>query len=94
MKVVEESARTKKAREKLKKKLEALDAKVTPQALKKKSIEIHRWIDRHAQYRVALKNKSISLFDENQNTAELSHRIVQLADSLLEKAELEYTQAP
>lgn len=73
--IAEESLKTRKAREKLKKQLEAYDKKITPQALEKKTIEIHRWIARHAQNRVVLKSKSISLFDENQNTADVSYRI-------------------
>lgn len=80
-----ESKKTQKSREKLKKQLEALDRKITPQALKKKSIEIHRWIDRHAHQRIILKSKSICLFDENQNTAELSQRIARLAEQLQER---------
>ncbi len=80
--IADESPRTRKVREKLKKQLEALDKQITPQALKKKSIEIHRWIERHAQERVILKSKSICLFDENQNTADLSQRVVQLAEKL------------
>lgn len=81
----EESQKTQKAREKLKKKLEALDQKITPQALEKKTIEIHRWIARHASSRVPLKNKSISLFDENQNAADLSQRVRLLADQCNKK---------
>jgi len=80
--IAEESAKTRKAREKLKRQLEALEKKVTPQALEKKAIEIHRWIARHAPTRVALKTKSISLFDENQNTADLSQRVHSLADQI------------
>ena len=80
--IAEESLKTRKAREKLKKQLEALDKKVTPQALEKKAIEIQRWIARHASNRIALKNKSISLFDENQNAADLSMRVSQLADQI------------
>ena len=80
--IAEESPKTQKAREKLKRQFEAFDKKVTPQALEKKTIEIQRWISRHASNRVALKSKSISLFDENQNTADLSIRISQLADQI------------
>jgi len=80
--IAEESPKTRKAREKLKKQFDAYDKKITPQALEKKSIEIHRWIARHAHHRVVLKSKSISLFDENQNTANLSSRISQLADQI------------
>ena len=80
--IAEESLKTRKAREKLKRQLDAFDKKVTPQALEKKAIEIQRWIARHASNRVALKNKSISLFDENQNAAGLSLRVSQLADQI------------
>ncbi len=77
----EESSKTRKAREKLKKQLDALDKHISPQALKKKSIEIHRWIERHAPHRVVIPTK-ISLFDENQNTAGLSHRVSSLAEQI------------
>lgn len=80
--IAEESPKTRKAREKLKRQLEALEKKVTPQALEKKAIEIQRWIARHASNRIALKSKSISLFDENQNAAGLSQRVSQLADQI------------
>jgi len=72
--IAEESDKTRRAREKLKKKLEATDKKITPQALEKKTDEIHRWIARHAHHRIVLKSK-ISLFDENEHAAEVSHRI-------------------
>ena len=80
--IAEASPKTRKAREKLKKQLEANDKKITPQALERKSIEIHRWIARHAQNRVILKSKSISLFDENQNAADMSHRISNFVDQI------------
>jgi hypothetical protein len=77
--IADESLKTRKAREKIKRQFDAFDKKVTPQALEKKVIEIQRWIARHASHRVVLKDKSISLFDENQNAAELSIRVSQLA---------------
>ncbi|MBI2810284.1 MAG: hypothetical protein HYX67_05600 [Candidatus Melainabacteria bacterium] len=80
--IADESPKTRKAREKLKKQLDAFDKKITPQALEKKAIEIQRWIARHAPNRVALKTKSISLFDENQNAAGLSQRVGVLADQI------------
>jgi hypothetical protein len=79
--IAEESLKTRKAREKLKRQLEANDKKITPQALEKKSIEIHRWIARHAQNRVILKSK-ISLFDENQNSADVSHKVSHFVDQI------------
>lgn len=80
--IAEESLKTQKAREKLKRQLDAFDKKITPQALEKKNIEIHRWIARQAPNRIALKTKSISLFDENQNTANLSQRVALLAEQI------------
>lgn len=80
--IAEESPKTRKAREKLKKQFDAFEKKITPQALEKKAIEIQRWIARHASGRIALKTKSISLFDENQNAAGLSQRVGQLADQI------------
>ena len=80
--LAEESVKTRRAREKLKKQLDAFDKKITPQALEAKATEIHQWIARHAALRVVLKTKGICLFDENQNAAELSQRVVQLADQL------------
>ncbi len=80
--IAEESIKTRKAREKLKKQLDANDKKITPQALERKSIEIHRWIARHAHVRVVLKSKSISLFDENQNTADVSQRVSSFVDQI------------
>jgi hypothetical protein len=78
----EESAKTRKAREKLRKKLEAIDKRITPQAIKKKTFEIHRWIERHASQRTVLRDKDISLFDENQNAAGLSKKVAELAEQL------------
>ena len=73
--LAEESSKTKKTREKLRKYLNEMDQGITPQALKRKSSEIHRWIARHSRDRIALRSKSISLFDENQNTADLSQKV-------------------
>ncbi|MCB1072233.1 MAG: hypothetical protein H7A41_06635 [Chlamydiales bacterium] len=83
-KLAEESEKTKKTREKLRKRLEEIDQGITPQALKRKSSEIHRWIARHASDRIALRTKSISLFDENQNTASLSQKVNAVMERLKE----------
>ena len=80
--LAEESYKTKKTREKLRKYLQEIDQNLTPQALKKKSMEIHRWIARHAENRIALKSKTISLFDGNQNTAKISQKISGLISQL------------
>jgi hypothetical protein len=82
--IAEESLKTKKAREKLMKRLKEVDAKITKDALERKSIEIHRWISRNVDRRVTLRDKSISLFDENQNVAEISQKIIKVAEKLRE----------
>ena len=74
-----ESDKTRRAREKLKRRLDTIERKITPQALEKKSVEIHRWIARHAPHRVVLRTKAISLFDENKNPAQTSGRVAKLA---------------
>ena len=80
--IVEESFKTKKTRKKIKKFLKEMDKEVNPQALKRKSLEIQRWINRYSKDRVILKFKAISLFDENQNTANLSHKISNVVKKL------------
>jgi len=80
--LAEESLKTKKTREKLRKLLSEMDKEITTQALKRKSTEIHRWIARRASDRVALRTKSISLFDENQNAADLSQKVTAVVDKL------------
>jgi hypothetical protein len=83
--IAEESLKTKKAREKLLKRMETVDAKITKEALDRKSLEIQRWISRHADRRVVLKDKSISLFDENQNTAEFSQKVTKILEKFREE---------
>ncbi len=82
-----ESLKTRKAREKLQKHWDDVEKKITPESLREKTDEIHRWIARHAQYRVPLKDKKISLalFDENQNAARISQRVTAIAQKLQEE---------
>lgn len=82
--IAEESLKTKKAREKLLKRLKEQESRITKEALDKKTIEIHKWISRHADQRVTLRDKTISLFDENQNAAEISQKILKIAEKLHE----------
>jgi predicted transposase YdaD len=79
--IAEESSKTKKARAKLKDKLDATDKKLKNQTLEKKSQEIARWIERHAHDRVVVK-KDISLFDQNRNSAKMSRNTEKLAEEL------------
>ncbi|MCH9620679.1 MAG: hypothetical protein S4CHLAM20_00800 [Chlamydiia bacterium] len=81
-KLAEETERTLKARNKLKKRLGLIEDKVTDAALEKKTDEIHRWISKHANDRVVLKKKSISLFDSNKNAAKMSSKLQKMADAL------------
>ena len=80
-----ESAKIRKTREKLLKHHEDADSKITPEALKQMAEEIHRWIARHAQVRVPLKDKNIALFDENQNAARISQRVSAIAQKIQEE---------
>lgn len=80
--IAEESPKTKKAREKLKKHFADIEAKITKEALEQKTIEIHQRISRYADKRIVLREKSISLFDENQNAAKISQRISKIAEKL------------
>ncbi len=94
-KCVPESARTRKMREKLQQHWSELDRRINPDALKAMVEEIHCWISRHAYQRVSLRDKNISLFDENQNVAKTSHKVAQLAQRLrseLQKPEDEFSQ--
>ena len=77
-----ESVKTQKAREKLRRHWSDLEKQITPEALREKTEEIHRWIARHAHLRIHLKNKNISLFDENQNAAKISQRVKVIAKKL------------
>lgn len=80
--VAPESEKTRKTREKLKKHFETVDQNITPQALQRQTLEIHRWISKHANERIVLRSKSFSLFDENQNAARLSLKIAQFIDRI------------
>ncbi len=79
--LVDESGKTKKARAKLKQKLEATEKKLKSAKLEKKSQEISRWIQRHTNDRISVK-KDISLFDQNRNSAKMSRAIEKLAEEL------------
>jgi hypothetical protein len=83
--IAPESIKTKRARSKLLKQVASIESKISAKALEKKSLEIHRWIARHAPSRVVLHSKTISLFDENRNAAILSKKIEVLAARLREE---------
>lgn len=80
--LAEESEKTRKSREKLRRQMEGIDSEITQEALREKSGEIAGWIERHSSGRIPLKNKSISLFDENQNSEPMSAKVEELAEKL------------
>jgi hypothetical protein len=77
-----ESARVQKVRERIRDTFDKFDQRITPQALQEKTEEIRRWIERHADHRVPLKEKQIALFDENQNSAQIGPRVRAIAQRL------------
>ncbi len=81
-----ESNQVKKARQKLKKQINEEHKKINPQSIQKMSESIKNWISRHASERVNLKDKSFSVFDENQHSAKVkSHFIRKLNNQLREE---------
>lgn len=80
--IAPESLKTRRAREKLRKQWEEQDQLFTKEALAETIDKIHKWIAANAVYRVPLKNKTISLFDQNQNAALLSKRVQQFAKKI------------
>ncbi len=87
-KIAEESTKTRRAREKLRKHLQEVEKKITPEALEHKISEIQNWIARHSKQRIALKEKDFSLFDENRNIAKSSKNVDRLSRKLKEKLKL------
>jgi hypothetical protein len=71
-----ESKQVQKARKKLKLQILEEHKLLTENALKKVSNDIKQWISRHASERVQLKEKDISLFDENKHSAKVHSRFV------------------
>ena len=80
--LAQESVKTKRAREKLRKQWEAQDQLITPAALADTVDKIHQWIASNAVHRVQVKEKTIRLFDQNQNAAALSVKVRQFAAKL------------
>lgn len=80
--VAAESAKTKKAREKIQKKWEERDQLITKEALAKTAGKIRDWIAIHHAERVSLKGKEMCLFNQNRDAAILSKRVQQIAEKL------------
>ncbi len=71
-KIAQESEKIQRLREKIRKNYSHLDKKIDTQAIEKTKAAMYYWIASHASERVFLKMKNISLFDENQNSAQIS----------------------
>lgn len=80
--IAPESIKTKRAREKLRKRWEEQSRFITEAALTETIEKIHTWIAVNAPNRVPLKEKSIRLFDQNQNAAALSQKVQAFAKKL------------
>ena len=77
-----ESLKTKRAREKLLKTFQEQDAQITKEALQLTVEKIHKWIADHNDKRVTIKDKPIQLFAQNQNAADISKKVKELALTL------------
>lgn len=80
--IASESDKVRRTRERLQRRIQKYDQQVNKQALEQQRISIHRWVAKNAPFRVALRTKTIALFDENQNTAICSAKIQMVAQSL------------
>ncbi len=79
-----ESLKTRRAREKLLKRWEAEKGLFTREALEETVGKIHKWIADNAKHRIQIKEKSIKLFNQNQNAALISKKVQQFAEKLQE----------
>ncbi|MBU6383731.1 MAG: hypothetical protein KGR16_05390 [Verrucomicrobia bacterium] len=80
--IAPESAKTKKAREKLMKQLETEKILFTPKALKSTVEKIHKWIGDNSTNRVKVENKGIRLFNQNKDAARVSKKVQIIAETL------------
>jgi|688.fasta_scaffold25629_9 hypothetical protein len=86
-----ESPQILKARRKLQKQIDAENSKITAHALQRMAKTIEFWLDRHKRERVKLKDKSITLFDENRHPAKTQSKFV---NHLLKNLQQEITPKP
>ena len=80
--IAPESLKTRRAREKLLKAWEEEKANFTAKAIEETVDKIHKWIADNAKHRVHIKEKSIRLFNQNQNAATISKKVQLIADKL------------
>ena len=80
--IVPESEKTQKVREKIRKQWEKENSLITALSLAETIDKIHDWIAANAMNRVSLRNKEIRLFDQNQNAAALSRKVQLIAQKI------------
>lgn len=81
----QESRQVKKVREKLEKVLQEEHSHFNKEELNEVKHTIYQWIARHEPERVSIKNKSFTLFDENQHSSPLqSHYVQSLMEDIKE----------
>lgn len=76
MNKAKESTQISKARKKLLQQMADENKHITAQALDNIRKSIHYWIARHADERISLKSKEITLFDENRHPAKPQNRFI------------------
>lgn len=76
IKKAKESAQVKRTRKKLERRLDEIDSKITPQALKEVTQDIHKWIRRHSAEREKIPG-TVKLFDQNAHPAQSKSQYVQ-----------------
>ena len=71
-----ESPQIPKARRKLKQQMASEQKAVTASALDKMAKNIEYWLNRHKTERIELKDKAITLFDENRHSARIHSKFI------------------
>lgn len=89
-----ESVQIQKAREKIKRQLEAADKRFNPDTLARMSLLIQKQLARHQPERVSLKKRQVKAFDENQHPAKTKNSFVKHLLSQLEHEEYPSEEAP
>lgn len=79
--IVQESDKTKKARQKLTDRIQKIDQKVTKKALDEKKEQITDWISRHSWGRESV-SSDFTLFDKNRNSAPVSKKTKGIIEKL------------
>ncbi len=87
--IAKESDKVIKARRKIELEFSKLEKRITDIALDKTKTSINHWISKYSNERVILRNKNITLFDENQNAAKISKFIIKTSMKLQNTFNLE-----